>query len=355
MKTIKDIAEEANVSTGTVDRVIHNRRGVSPKTKAKVQLLLEKYNFERNLLASTLAYKKTYTIGVLLPSSDSKLDFWNEPIKGIEAAIDEIKRYKVKTRCFYFDKLNVDSYRKAIKQVLELNPDGLVLAPFFYSTSIDFIKELDHRKIPYVFFNVDIESQQNLTFIGQESFQSGLISGKLLNMIIDKQNHIVILRSRKNVDSHNSIDARTNGFLKFYTKNGNSRNIKEIYVDAFSPTEIKKVLASALLKNNLIKGIFIPSSASSMVADYLESNEIKDMHFVGFDAHISNLKYLESGTIDFLIDQDPFDQGYLGIKVLFEHLLFKKKPMKTYSSPINIVTKENSQFFKKPGIGKIVT
>ena len=96
MKTIKDIAEEANVSTGTVDRVIHNRSGVSPKTKAKVQLLLEKCNFERNLLASTLADKKTYTIGVLLPSSDSKLDFWNEPIKGIEAAIDEIKDIRLK-------------------------------------------------------------------------------------------------------------------------------------------------------------------------------------------------------------------------------------------------------------------
>ncbi|MGS0527349.1 LacI family DNA-binding transcriptional regulator [Zobellia nedashkovskayae] len=58
MKTIKDIAEEAKVSTGTVDRVIHKRPGVSPKTREKVQKLLDKYDFERNILASTLAFKK---------------------------------------------------------------------------------------------------------------------------------------------------------------------------------------------------------------------------------------------------------------------------------------------------------
>lgn len=355
MKTIQDIAEEANVSAGTVDRVIHNRKGVSANTKAKVQLLLEKYNFERNLLASTLAYKKTYTIAVMLPSSDSKLDFWFEPIKGIETAIDEIKRYKVKTLCFYFDKLNVDSYKGAIKQVLELAPDGLVLAPFFYNTSVDFTSELDQRNIPYVFFNIDIESQQNLTFIGQESFQSGLTSGKLLHMILNNQDHIAILRSSKNVDTHHSIDARTKGFLEFYTNNGASRNIKEIYVEDFNPNEIKRVLGNELAKNNLIKGIFVPSSSSSSVAEYIESIQIKDMHLVGFDAHVGNLKHLESGTIDFLIDQDPFDQGYLGVKVLFEYLLFKKQPMINYSSPINIVTKENARFFRKPGMVKILT
>lgn len=350
MKTIKDIAEEANVSVGTVDRVIHKRNGVSPVTRAKVQLILKKHNFKRNVLASTLAYKKSYTIAVMLPSSDSKFDFWIEPIKGIETAIDEIRRYKVETLCFYFDKLNLASYKQTIKRVLDLNPDGLVLAPFFYSTSIEFTSELNQRNIPYVFFNIDIESQQNLTFIGQESFQSGLISGKLLNMILGKQDHITILRSRKNVDTHHSIDARSKGFVEFYLKNSSPRTIIELYADDFNPEEIENILKRELSKNNLIKGIFVPSSGSSNVAKYIEKAEMKDMHLVGFDAHAGNLKYLESGTIDFLIDQDPFDQGYLGVKVLFEYLLFKKQPLKNYSSPINIVTKENARFFRKPSM-----
>ena len=38
---IKDIAEIANVSIGTVDRVIHKRDGVSDATRSRIENLLE--------------------------------------------------------------------------------------------------------------------------------------------------------------------------------------------------------------------------------------------------------------------------------------------------------------------------
>ena len=43
MITIKSIAKEANVSEGTVDRVLHNRGGVSKKTEAKIKEILKKH------------------------------------------------------------------------------------------------------------------------------------------------------------------------------------------------------------------------------------------------------------------------------------------------------------------------
>ena len=38
---IKDIAERAGVSVGTVDRIIHNRPNVSAAARAKVEKVLE--------------------------------------------------------------------------------------------------------------------------------------------------------------------------------------------------------------------------------------------------------------------------------------------------------------------------
>ncbi|WP_353136027.1 helix-turn-helix domain-containing protein, partial [Pseudopedobacter sp.] len=37
---VKEIARRANVSIATVDRVLHNRVGVSPKTKAKINAII---------------------------------------------------------------------------------------------------------------------------------------------------------------------------------------------------------------------------------------------------------------------------------------------------------------------------
>ena len=52
MITIKDIAKEANVSEGTVDRVLHNRGGVSQKTEAKIKAIIKKHDFKTNPIAT---------------------------------------------------------------------------------------------------------------------------------------------------------------------------------------------------------------------------------------------------------------------------------------------------------------
>ena len=41
--TLAEIAEHAHVSIGTVDRVLHNRKGVSEKTKQLIQSIIDEY------------------------------------------------------------------------------------------------------------------------------------------------------------------------------------------------------------------------------------------------------------------------------------------------------------------------
>ena len=57
---IKDIAERACVSVGTVDRVLHNRPNVSPSAREKVEKALKEMNYQPNMYASALAYNKSY-------------------------------------------------------------------------------------------------------------------------------------------------------------------------------------------------------------------------------------------------------------------------------------------------------
>ena len=56
--TIKDIASLANVSIGTVDRVLHNRGEVNPDTRNRVMSFIEELGYTPNLIAKSLALKK---------------------------------------------------------------------------------------------------------------------------------------------------------------------------------------------------------------------------------------------------------------------------------------------------------
>ena len=79
MVRIKDIAKEAKVSEGTVDRVLHNRGGVSKTTEARIKKIISDKKFSINPVASALAMKNKYTITVLMPEFSEEDAFWKSP------------------------------------------------------------------------------------------------------------------------------------------------------------------------------------------------------------------------------------------------------------------------------------
>ena len=84
---IKDIAERAGVSTGTVDRVLHNRPNVSPKALEKVQKALEEMDYKPNVYASALAYNRDYHFVSIIPKHESEA-YWQEIETGASEATE---------------------------------------------------------------------------------------------------------------------------------------------------------------------------------------------------------------------------------------------------------------------------
>ena len=59
-----------------------------------------------------------------------------------------------------------------------------------------------------------------------------------------------------------------------------------------------------------------------------------------------NLDYLERGVINFLIGQKPEEQGYKSVLTLFNYLLSGKSSVRINYSPIDIIMKENIDYYK---------
>ncbi len=65
--TMKQVAQEARVSTATVSRVLTGSGFVSKEVKARVnEVMLELY-YQPNAVARCLKQVKTHTIGVIIP------------------------------------------------------------------------------------------------------------------------------------------------------------------------------------------------------------------------------------------------------------------------------------------------
>ena len=58
MLTIRQIAQLAGVSRGTVDRVLNHRPGVNPETAARVRRIAEEVGYQPNIAGQLLAARK---------------------------------------------------------------------------------------------------------------------------------------------------------------------------------------------------------------------------------------------------------------------------------------------------------
>ncbi len=345
MNRIKDIAIKANVSSGTVDRVIHNRAGVSEKTRKKILAIIEESNYTVNPIASILASKKSFAIATLLPYPNSSNDFWQTPKEGALSAHKEIKSLGFEVNTFEFDQFDAKSYIKTFHKMVESKPSAVLLAPVFYKETLELIRLLESKNIPYVTINTETEGLNNLSFIGQSSFKGGFLAGKLLNWVLPENSNVLIVEIRKDVANYTAISNRIKGFKDFFESSRKSINIQNITIDQINDFEfIHKKLKKYLDENPNAKGIFVPSSKVHLIAKSIIELQRKDIEIGGFDATPTNIEFLKNDAVDFLISQKPHQQGYDGIKLLFNYLINKKEPQKNYYLPIEIVLKENVDF-----------
>jgi LacI family transcriptional regulator len=68
---------------------------------------------------------------------------------------------------------------------------------------------------------------------------------------------------------------------------------------------------------------------------------------IGYDLTPENIHYLEKGTISFLINQKPVEQGYRAVFSLFNKIVLKKDVPSEILLPIDIVTKENLKYYEE--------
>jgi len=341
---VKEIARRAKVSIGTVDRVLHNRTGVSKKTKDKILAIIAELEYQPNILARRLASKKMLNIAVLIPSVSEETNYWKAPLDGILEAGAEIKPYGISAEAYFFDQNDKASFIKQADNILGDGVDGVLLAPMFMKESEKFADECKKQKIPYVFINSDIPNHDSLCYIGPDLFHSGSLGAHLMHYLVSSSDQVLIVNISKEIDNLHHLLRKEEGFKDYFKKHQLGNQIVKLDIRSTDYLSVKKELAKAL-KNEAIKAIFVTNSRVSSVARYLSEAKRADIKLIGYDFLADNVSYLKNGDIEFLISQKPKEQGYRGIMALYNHLVHAAQFEKAYYMPIDIITKENYLFY----------
>ena len=341
---VKEIARLANVSIGTVDRVINNRVGVSEKTKAKILKIIEELNYQPNIFARRLASKKKLRFATLIPQVSNETKYWEAPLNGIKQAANEIKDFGIEVVTFFFDQNDKTTFKEGAAKINAQEFDGVLMAPMFEDESLTFIEECKEKKIPLVFINSDIPGHHSLCYIGPNLYQSGYLAAHIVNYLSPADKKTLIVNISKEIDLHHHLLRKEEGFRNYFEQNGGNNELTKIDIQQTGYAHIKEKLTEQLAKDHY-DVVFVTNSRVATVAKYFEEHKIKNIKLIGYDFLEDNINYLKSKTIDFLICQKPQEQGYRGLMSLYNHLVLNTSIDKEQFMPIDIITRENYQYY----------
>ncbi|MCC7504137.1 MAG: LacI family DNA-binding transcriptional regulator [Saprospiraceae bacterium] len=343
---IKDIAERTGVSIGTVDRVLHNRGHVSAEVREKVLRAMEEMGYKPNILARMLVNNRPFRIACVLP--DYRQDaYWVQPKQGVEKAVEAVHHYNVQVDWYFFDMFDAADFQQVGRKALEAAPDALLLAPIFRQEGERFLREAAEKQAPVIMINTDLETSEYLCYIGQESYQSGVLAGRLLDFALDNGDQALVLNLDRGVANARHLLDKEQGFRDYFASTHDKMVSvhSEIFEDFDNAALLRTWMEAQLERLPRLRGIFVTNSRAYKLVNALLNNTARNIKIVGFDLVEPNLKYLEENKISFLINQNAWHQGYLGILAAVNSRILNKEIPRHQYLPLDIVVRENVDYY----------
>ena len=273
-----------------------------------------------------------------MPQLDQDSSYWRKVERGINSVYDELKRYNVELDIRCFDRFSGDDFKRVYKEFNQMNADAFFIAPVISKAAKECFTENPISK-PYAFFDSYLADFNPLFFIGQDSFQGGMLGGKMLHLLIGSSGSVAVTRM---LPEGYHINDRVAGFCKYFN------DFPDITVHEFEVdyreynTSIDAVCQKMVEECKDLKGVFVTNANTHLFARALERlSGFGVLKVVGFDLVDANKYCLENESVNFVISQNPEQQAERGLTLLYRSVILKEECKKEYMVPLDVITKEN--------------
>jgi LacI family transcriptional regulator len=327
MATIKDVAKEAGVSVATVSRVINRNGYVQEETRKLVEAAISKLNYLPNEVARSLYFQKSKLIGLIIP--DITNPFFPEIARGVEDVLQQ-NGYRL-----IIGNSDEDAEKEVryIETFTQHNVLGVI------STSSEEISQWEKLNIPVVLLD---RIHHDFPFVCSDQKEGGRLAAQIL---LDRgSRNITLLRGPKHVRTayerfFAALEVLGKSQVQFQVLNTSfsfdgaletAGKLFELYPDTDGVIAVNDIVASAVLREALLRGKKIP----------------EEMQIIGFD-DIPMSKFLFPALST--IQQPAYEMGKEAAKLLLERIRQTDIRKKQIILPVSFVERETT---RKAGDGR---
>jgi len=347
---IKDIAERAGVSVGTVDRVLHHRPNVSKSAREKVEKALREVEYRPNMYASALASNRRYSFCLIMPKHSSEA-YWEEIEEGAKAAIDFRRDFHVSMKTLFYNRFEPETFVKAAQSCLAAEHHGVIVVPNKLDVTRQFTDQLHDKQVPFILLDSYMPDLKPLSFYGQDSFSSGYFAARMLMLVAQKETEIMLMKQMRNGNvASKQQENRETGFRHYMRDHFPDVKITEVNLPLDMDGDREQydnILETFFTTHPHVHHCITFNSKAHLVGEFLLRSNRRNVQIMGYDMVEKNAECVRQGSISFLIAQHGYMQGYACVETLFEAIVLKKEVQPVNYMPIEILTKENVDFYRR--------
>lgn len=332
--TLEQIAREAGVSLSTVDRVINNRGGVSPKREQRVLaaahgLRLDRLSFRTPLRTVRIAF------AMASPENPFYVGLQNAVMQETEA----LAHLNMRSFILHFERTTPEGIVARLRG-LEREYDAVVVTCYATPLIKVALRQISAR-VPLLAFINDLPGSGRLAYFGPDHGRSGRVAGELMGRFLGSEGGDILLIQGFRAMLNQSM--REQGFRAVIAERFPWCRVVASRESQDIPERPGEILLEEMSHFPSIRGVYNMSSGSRSVASVRrQSRDGHRMAYITHELTSSRKALLKAGLIDAVIDHNNAVAARSVLAFLAAHFGRLPQLRSEQFTPFEIYLRENS-------------
>ena len=282
--------------------------------------------------------KRPWRFVVISHGNPESSKFWSVVKQGADMAARDMR---VTVEFWAPASFNLEAMAQKVRETAASKPDGIVVSIPDAEVLRGPIEEAIAAGVPVITFNSGsgvAEQMDVLAHVGQTEYTAGYAAGEALAQAGATKGLCLIQEV-----GNTALEVRCQGFAD--AMNAAGGQVNNLVVETDDPAQAEQAISQALINDPTIDAVLAlgPSIGEPALAALRAGDLLGKVRLASFDLSPEMLEAVQAGEMLFLVDQQPYLQGYLPIVYLTQYLVNASRPAtKIILTGPSLVTQENA-------------
>lgn len=293
--SVKQIAAQSGVSKATVDRALHQRGSVSPRTARRIAQAISDLELQQR---ASLASGRTLPIDLVMHAPER---FSSLTVAALLSQLKSFAPFRLTLRCHIFEEATPEALQRELRRCGN-DSYGVLLKASDHPLLESAIAELAELNVPVITLVTDLPNSRRVCYVGMDNIGAGRTAAWLLSrwLLKEAQTVAVVIGST----DFRGEEQRMAGFVQALKQRApylKTLAVSEGYgIDSLTFTQMR----NALEKDHSIHSVYSVGGGNSAILQAFSAMQRDIKVFIGHDLDEENRRLLAAEKMDAVIDHD---------------------------------------------------